>query len=358
MGSPADGHRPLPAPARAPAALGAPRPSLPAHFDARPHLEMTGEVFKRVRNQPILTPEHMPFGASAVFNPGVVSFGNEVLLLLRIEDRRGISQIRVARSRNGIDHWRIDERPLLEPGLPGYPLEEWGCEDARVTRIGDELWIIAYTAYSRYGPTVALATTSDFVEVNRLGAVLSPLNKDAAVFPERIGDRWIMLHRPVAGGQEHIWYVWAHSDLVHWSLPGVVIPERGGPWWDGLKIGVGAPPIRTEDGWLLIYHGAKEVAQTLVYRLGLALLDLEDPVKLIRRASDWVFAPELEFERHGLAPNVVYTCGVLEQGDDIWMYYGAGDTAVGLAIAKRADLLRFVHEHDFLHRLGRAAGGA
>jgi len=356
MSTTPDGHRVIAAPARLSAPLGAPRQLLMEHSDVHPRPGSVEEVFRRVRNQPILTPDHMPFKASAVLNPGVVSYGNEVLLLVRVEDRRGLSQIRVARSRNGVDHWRVDDRPLLEPDLPGYPLEEWGCEDARVSQIGDNLWIIAYTASSSYGPTVALATTSDFVTVNRLGAVLSPLNKDAAVFPQQFGDQWVMLHRPVAGGQEHIWYVCAHNDLVHWSLPGVVIPERGGPWWDGLKIGVGAPPIRTDDGWLLIYHGVKEIARALVYRLGLALLDLEDPVKLIRRASEWVFAPELEFERHGLASNVVYTCGVLEQGDEIWMYYGAADTCIGLAIAKKADLLGFVHERDFLHRIGRATG--
>ena len=314
---------------------------------------MTRDVFKRVCDRPILTPDHLPFKAAAAYNPGVADCGEEVLLLLRVEDRRGVSDIHVARSRNGVDNWRVDDKPLLEPGHPGFPFEEWGCEDARVTLMSDGLWVIAYTAYSRYGPTVALATTCDFVTVNRLGAVLSPLNKDAAVLPQQFNSGWIMLHRPVAGMQEHIWYILGHEDLVHWSLPGVVIPEQGGPWWDGLKVGVGAPPIRTEDGWLLIYHGVKEVAHSLVYRLGLALLDLDDPRKLIRRASEWVFAPESEFERHGLAPNVVYACGALERGDEIWMYYGAADTTVGLAVAKQADLLEFVHTNDFLHLDGR-----
>ena len=136
---------------------------------------------------PLLTPDDLPFKANGVLNPGVAEIDGEVVLLLRIEDRQGLSHIRVARSRNGVDCWRIAERPLLEPDLPAYPLEEWGCEDTRVTQTGPREWIIAYTAYSRYGPAVALASTSDFETATRLGVMLPPTNKDAAVFPGRHG---------------------------------------------------------------------------------------------------------------------------------------------------------------------------
>jgi predicted GH43/DUF377 family glycosyl hydrolase len=244
----------------------------------------------------------------------------------------------------------------LEPDIPEYPYEEWGCEDARVTQMGPREWIIAYTAYSRYGPAVALATTQDFESVQRLGIVLAPTNKDATVFPEKSYGHWIMLHRPVTGGQEHIWYACANHDLTHWSLPGVLLPERGGPWWDGLRIGVGAPPIPTDQGWLLVYHGVKEVGHRLIYRLGVALLARDNPRMVLARASDWVFAPEADYEQRGLLPGVVYTCGTITRGDDLWMYYGAADTVIGLAIGKTSDLLTFVREHDFLKRTGRSKG--
>jgi len=130
----------------------------------------------------------------------------------------------------------------------------------------------------------------------------------------------------------------------------VLLPVNGGPWWDGLKGGTGAPPIRTEKGWLLIYHGVKEEScGHFVYRLGLALLDLDDPRRLLARSSDWVFAPEMEYEQRGLVPDAVYTCGALEREGEIWMYYGGADTVIGLAIARTPDLLDFVLEHDFLH---------
>ncbi|MCL5958849.1 MAG: glycosidase, partial [Chloroflexi bacterium] len=219
---------------------------------------MAQELFVRHWDNPLITPTDLPFKVNGVLNPCVAIVDGEILLLLRLEDRRGISEIRVARSANGVDGWRIQDRPLLEPDLVECPFEEWGCEDTRVTQIGRKKWIIAYTAYSRYGPAVALATTEDFVTVDRLGIALAPTNKDATVFPCRFDGLWVMLHRPVTAGQEHIWYV-SSDDLVHWSQPGVLLPERGGPWWDGLKIGVGAPPIRTDQGWLLIYHGVKEM---------------------------------------------------------------------------------------------------
>lgn len=319
---------------------------------------MDHEIFMREGHGPLLTPDDLPFKANAVLNPGVVEVDGDIILLLRIEDRRGISQVRVARSSNGVNGWRIAEKALLEPDLPDHPFEEWGCEDPRVTQIGPGRWIIAYTAYSRYGPAVALATTEDFETATRIGTVLSPTNKDATVFPQSFAGSWLMLHRPVTGGQEHIWYACSNHDFVHWSLPGVLLPERGGPWWDGLRIGVGAPPIRTDEGWLLIYHGVKEVGCRPVYRLGLALLDLEDPRIVLARASEWVFAPEADYEQRGLISNVVYTCGAIQRGDEIWMYYGAADTVIALARAKLADLLHFVHQHDYLHQIGREKGMA
>ncbi|HOK54868.1 MAG TPA: glycosidase [Armatimonadota bacterium] len=317
---------------------------------------MIPQPFKRHPNNPLITPSELPIPANAALNPGVAELDGEIILLIRIEDRRGISEIRTARSKNGVDGWVIADKPLIEPDLPEYPYEEWGCEDARVTRIGPRKWIIAYTAYSRYGPSVALATTTDFESIERLGIVLPPTNKDATVFPHQFDNLWVMLHRPVTGGQEHIWYACAEHDLTHWTAPGVLLPERGGPWWDGLRIGVGAPPIQTEEGWLLIYHGVKEIGNRPIYRLGLALLDINRPRKVLARASDWVFAPEAHYEQSGLLPGVVYTCGAVPVGDEIWMYYGAADTVIGLAIAKTRDLLDFVWKYDYIKQIGRQKG--
>lgn len=317
---------------------------------------MSDGPFARSEHNPLFTPADTPIAANGVLNPGVAEIDGEVILLLRIENRRGVSQIRVARSANGVDNWRIDPEPLLAPGLPDFPYEEWGCEDARVTQVGPRDWLVAYVAYSRYGPAVAIATTNDFRTVDRKGIVVAPTNKDAAVLPKKFNGQWVMLHRPVTGGQEHIWYAYADLDFSHWGSPGVLLSQNGGPWWDGLRVGVGAPPFETEEGWLLIYHGVKEMGHRPIYRLGLALLCPEDPCKVLLRSRDWVFAPEASYEQQGLVPGVVFTCGALQRGDETWMYYGAADTVVGLATAKTADLLAFVKEHDYLCEVGRAKG--
>jgi beta-1,4-mannooligosaccharide/beta-1,4-mannosyl-N-acetylglucosamine phosphorylase len=318
---------------------------------------VTRDVFLRWKGNPIFTTDRLPFKSNGVFNPGVALVDGEVVLLLRIEDQEGTSHLRVARSANGVDHWRLADKPLLDKGLPEYPFEEWGCEDPRITPIGDHKWIIAYTAYSRYGPAVGLAATEDFEKVERLGIALSPSNKDATVFPHRIDGRWFMLHRPVTGAGEHIWYASTDDDdFSHWGQAGVLFPERGGPWWDGLRVGVGAPPIATDEGWLLIYHGVKETTERPIYRLGLALLDTNDPRRVLERSHRWVFGPEAPYEQQGLAANVVYTCGAVVRDDEVWMYYGAADTSIGLAVAKLRDLLAFVHEQDTVSREGRYLG--
>jgi len=317
---------------------------------------MSEKPFVRSQYNPLLTPDNLPIVANSVLNPGVAEVDGEIVLLLRIEEKRGTSQIRVARSANGVDNWRIEGQPLLVGDLPQYPYEEWGCEDPRVTQIGPREWLIAYVAYSQYGPAVAIATTEDFDSVNRAGIVLAPSNKDAAVFPHQSDGQWVLLHRPVTGGAEEIWYALADRDFVHWSLPGILMPMRGGPWWDGRRIGVGGPPILTDMGWLLIYHGVKQMAGSPVYRLGVALLDKDDPRKVLLRASEWVFAPEETYERQGLVNNVVFTCGAVLRGDEIWMYYGAADTVIGLAVAKLSDLLEFVESHDYQRRIGKAKG--
>ncbi len=312
---------------------------------------MKASLFRRHPANPILLPQDAPTPAAAVLNPGVAEVNGEVLLLVRVEDRRGISHLHVVRSANGVDGWRWDTAPLLVPDTdPACPYDEWGCEDARITQLHTREWIIAFTAASRYGPTVALAKTQDFLTVERLGIVLSPNNKDCIIFPDQFEEKWLMLHRPVAGNQEHIWYA-SSNDLIHWSHPGILIPERGGPWWDGLKLGAGAPPLRTKEGWLLIYHGVKEIANRPIYRLGLALLDSANHRHVIARTAEWVFSPEAEYERRGDAPNVVYTCGALLRGDEVWMYYGAADFCICLATAKLADLLEAVHALDYVQRL-------
>jgi predicted GH43/DUF377 family glycosyl hydrolase len=303
------------------------------------------ELFSRNRNNPILTAHDWPYPANSVFNAGAALVDGETLLLVRVEDRRGFSHLTVARSRDGYTDWRIDPEPTLLPAPDTHPEEIWGIEDPRLTWL-DELgcWAIAYTAYSGAGPLVSLACTRDFRSFNRLGSVMPPEDKDAALFPVRFGGRWAMLHRPAATGWStgaHIWISFS-PDLKHWGDHRVLIPARLGGWWDARKIGLSPPPLRTDEGWLILYHGVRATASGSLYRLGLALLDLEDPTRVIRRCDNWVFGPSAPYELKGDVPGVVFPCGWVCVDDEIRLYYGAADTSLAMATAKLSEVLAYV----------------
>ena len=301
------------------------------------------ELFARHPGNPILTAADWPYEVNAVFNPAAAEVGGETVLLARVEDRRGISHLTVARSANGIDGWAIEREPLLAPE-EDVASEQWGFEDARVVWI-DELrrWVITCTAYGPAGPGVFLATTEDFTTVERYGVVRPPEDKNAALLPYRIDGRWALLHRPktqFGGGHGEI-HLSRSDDLLSWSAPEQVLQPRTGAWWDSLRIGIGPPPIRTDEGWLLVYHGVKETTAGDVYRVGLALLDLDDPTRVLRRAPTWILAPVEPYERMGDVPNVVFPCGLVhdEVSDEVRLYYGAADSSICLATSRLADLL-------------------
>ena len=306
------------------------------------------ELLQRHADNPILTAQHWPYPAHTVFNAGACQIGDETILLVRVEDRRGHSHLTVARSNNGISNWNIDSHPSLAPDPTNYPEEAWGVEDPRLTWVEERNeWIIAYTAYSASGPLVSLAATKDFVTFSRLGPVMPPEDKDAAVFPRRFDNRYAMIHRPVSGGSSgaHIWLSFS-PDLIHWGDHHVLMPARRGSWWDANKIGLSPPPLETPEGWLLLYHGVRHTPGGCLYRLGLALLDLEDPRRVLRRSDEWIFAPQTPYERQGDVNGVVFPCGwILDQeAGRIRIYYGGADSCIALAIAELSDVLDFLRK--------------
>ncbi|MHB0999652.1 MAG: glycoside hydrolase family 130 protein [Armatimonadota bacterium] len=303
------------------------------------------EVFKRSQYNPIITFRDMPYAAQAVFNPGAALVNGETLLLLRVEDLEGRSHLSIARSVDGITNWRIDPEHLISPSHGAGPYEEYGCEDPRITYLPDmNKWVIAYTAYSPFGAGVAIAATEDFKSVERFGLVLAPSNKDAALFPRLINGKYWMLHRPVSGTIEHIWMT-DSRDLIHWGHPWCILMERGGPMWDSYKVGAGCVPIETESGWLILYHGVKQFAAGPTYRMGAALLDLNDPKRVIARLPYWVLGPQEHYEVSGAVPNVVFGSGHVQVGDELRMYYGAADTCVCMATASISEILDRLHRY-------------
>lgn len=304
-------------------------------------------LFQRSAANPILSAADVPYPANSVFNPGAARVGDETILLVRVEDMRGISHLHVARSADGETDWRFDPEPLLRADVDRDPAETWGCEDPRLTWMPEsEEWAIAYTAYSRRGPLVSLATTKDFRTVTRLGPVMPPEDKDAALFPRRFDGRWAMIHRPspLRGGA-HMWLSYS-PDLQHWGDHRLLLEARDGAWWDAGKIGLGPPPLETPEGWLVMYHGVRMTSDGPIYRTGLALLDLDNPVRVLHRSEEWVFGPEAPYEITGDVGRVVFPCGwILDEATDrILMYYGAADTVIGLASASLTEVMDRVRE--------------
>lgn len=301
------------------------------------------ELFDRSPANPILTAADWPYPVNVVFNPAAAQVDGETVLLTRVEELTGISHLTVARSANGIDGWVIDADPLLAPE-DGVESESWGFEDARVVWVPElDCWVITCTSYGPAGPAVYLATTKDFRSVERHGCVQHPEDKNAALLPDRVRGEWILFHRPMTafGGSRGEILLSRSPDLHRWSAPEQVLQPRRGAWWDSLRIGIGPPPLRTDRGWLVIYHGVKQTVSGEIYRVGLALVDLDEPTHLLGRAAAWVFGPEADYERQGDVPNAIFPCGLVHDpvSGDVRLYYGAADTSICLATAHLDDLL-------------------
>jgi beta-1,2-mannobiose phosphorylase / 1,2-beta-oligomannan phosphorylase len=302
-------------------------------------------LFARYQQNPILSREHWPYPINSVFNAGAVRLADgDTLLLCRVEDRRGISHLCAARSANGIDEWRIDSAPTLTANPREYPEEIWGIEDPRITYVPElEKYAVAYTSFSRGGPGVSLAMTKDFRSFERYGVIMPPEDKDAALLPRRINGHWAMIHRPVTTLGAHMWISYS-PDLSHWGSHKVILEARRGGWWDANKIGLCSPAIETPKGWLMIYHGVRHTASGSIYRLGLALFDLERPDVCLQRGESWIFGPEAPYERTGDVNDVVFPCGqtIDADGDTIKLYYGAADSCIALATGSIRALLAWL----------------
>jgi predicted GH43/DUF377 family glycosyl hydrolase len=305
-------------------------------------------LFRREAANPVLSAADWPYPVHTVFNAGATTLANGMTLLLcRVEDRRGISHLTAARSVNGVDGFDIDPEPTLYPDPERFPEELWGIEDPRVTYVPElGRYAVVYTAYSADGPGVALALTEDFRTFERRGLVLQPENKDAALLPRRINGQFALIHRPTTTSGGHIWISYS-PDLRHWGGHTLVLSARRGAWWDSSKIGLSTPLLETERGWLMLYHGVRVTASGSLYRVGLALLDLERPERCLLRAEPWLFGPEAPYEREGDVPNVVFPCGYTlgADGDTLNLYYGAADTVLAVARASVRALLAFILEH-------------
>lgn len=342
-------------------------------------------MFRRLDENPLLTPRDVSptrdgLEVLCTLNPAAVRFGQEILLLVRVgekvpdepgyvsylyfdadagdlkvgryaqddpdlecPDGRGyyyrgrmvlssLSHLRLARSRDG-KHFRFDPAPAI---FPATPYEAYGCEDARITKIGEQYYI-TYTAVSDRGVTVALASTRDFVSFQRHGIIFPPYQKDVVLFPEKIRGCYVCRHRPYKSefNAACIWTAWS-PDLLCWGRHEQTLAPQPGTWEAG-RVGAGANPIRTAEGWLELYHAADEQGR---YAIGAMLSDREHPDRILTRSRRPILQPEAEYELTGVYGNCVFHNGwVLEDDGLLRVYYGAADRICAGALTTLEDMV-------------------
>ncbi|MEW6481967.1 MAG: glycosidase [bacterium] len=289
---------------------------------------------RRYLGNPILLPKREnEWESRFVFNPAALYANGLFHLLYRAVGGDGISRMGYGVSKDGYNFLRFD-KPVF---TPRGRLESKGCEDPRVVNL-DNKFYMTYTAYSHEGTRIGLSSTSNFIEWRRYGVILPELpNKDAVLFPEKIKGRYALFHRRMDIKPLSIWIAYS-DDLLNWSdHKKVMSPQEGD--WDSVAIGAGAPPIKTEKGWMLIYHGVDREGS---YSLGVALFDLIDPSLLLFRSKDPILEPEEDYELRGERNQVVFACGVCEFEGRYYIYYGAADKVIGVATLDKDELFQVI----------------
>jgi len=293
----------------------------------------------RYKKNPILTKDDVPYTVATVHNAGVTKYKDKYIMLFRSHLLNGRSIIGIAESKDGYK-FSVREKPFMEPSSTSKfgEYEEYGVEDVRISQIDDE-FLLTYSAYSRHGVRIGLAKTKDFQSVERISMITQSDLRNVVIFPEKINGRYVRLDRPHSEISK--WSIWISysPDLIHWGDSKVIIkPETY--HWDEMKIGPGATPIKTDKGWLNIYHGVFETMAGAVYRLGVALHDLQDPSIILGVSDEWILQPEDPWEITGYVSNVVFTCGAVEEKDGtVKIYWGGADSVMCVGSAKINDLI-------------------
>jgi predicted GH43/DUF377 family glycosyl hydrolase len=273
---------------------------------------MNSSVVNRYQNNPILTKDDVPYPVATVHNAGVIKHQDDYIMLFRSHLYNGRSIIGKA--------------------------EEYGVEDIRINPLNGTFYL-TYSAYSRFGVRIILARTDDFITIERIAPISQADMRNIVLFPEKCNNLYVRLDRPHT--YINPWSIWISysPDLIHWGNSRILIkPQQY--HWDEAKVGPGAPPIKTSEGWLNIYHGVFTTMAGAVYRLGVALHDLQDPSRVIGVSDDWILQPEAPWEISGYVHNVVFSCGAIQEEDDtLKIYWGGADSVMCVGTANINELI-------------------
>jgi len=290
----------------------------------------------RYSQNPVIGRHALPT-SNSIFNSAVVPFGDGFAGVFRCDDWTRRMQLHAGFSADGLS-WELEPEPI--------PLDDFVyAYDPRVTWIDDRFYLTWCNWF--HGPTIGVAWTTDFRTFHQLENAFLPFNRNGVLFPRRIGGRYAMLSRPSDDGHTPFGDVFYSEspDLCFWGRHRHVLGTVPNSW-QSTKVGAGPVPIETPDGWLLIHHGVLTSCNGFVYAAGVALLDLDEPWRVIARAAPHVLAPELPYECVGDVPNVVFPCAALREGNRLAIYYGAADTVTCLAFAYVDELVAFAKDHD------------
>ena len=303
------------------------------------------DVVWRFSQNPIIPRNPFP-GAQGVYNSAAIAFGNEFIGIMRVEHTDSMPRLHLARSKDGI-HWNIERKKIKMTGADPEIANPAFTYDPRLCKIGNEYFITWCSDY--HGPTIGIAKTKDFVTFQQLENAFLPYNRNGVFFPRKINGKFMMLSRPSDNGHTPFGdiYVSESPDLMHWGRHRFVMGS-GGQWWQGTKIGAGPIPIETTEGWLLFYHAVITNCNGFVYSMGAALLDIDNPAKVLYRTNQYLLAPATDYETVGFVPNVFFPCATLCDAPTgrIALYYGAADTCTALCFCQVDEVLSFLKKNS------------
>ncbi len=307
-------------------------------------MEINMRVLKKYENNPVMSPSKMPVDVLYTFNPGAIKHNGEYILMMDVTTLDDIHRLWIARSKDGYNFVPDSEPVKMPPPDPFHP--EMNTYDPRITKFGDEYIILYASDLEQNNVRVGIMKTKDFKTFERVCTGSELGNRNGALFPEKYHDLYFRLDRPFGNEQDpcSMWMSFS-PDLTYWGNARPVM-YKGKPFMDGFKMGAGAVPIKTDKGWLEIYHTVSTTCNGFIYRLKACLLDLEKPWEIIGH-SDFILWPEYEYEMKGRVMNVVFACNAIPEPDGtLKIYYGAADTNIGLAEGKIEDIINLCLENN------------
>ena len=301
----------------------------------------------RYSGNPVIGRNPAP-GVARIFNSAVAPYGKGYIAVLRGEQVDGVPHVYLGHSDDGL-RWTVDNCrvPFVdEQGKPFMPVYAY---DPRLVKVEDAYYILWCTDF--YGAAIGVARTTDFQTFTRLENPFIPFNRNAVLFPRKIDGTYRLLSRPSDSGHTPFGdiFVSESPDMTFWGRHRHVM-SRGSAWWESVKIGGGAAPIETSEGWLLFYHGVSSTCNGFVYSIGGAILDREEPSRVLYRCRNFLLTPEESYEERGFVPNVVFPCATLQDTDTgrIAIYYGAADSVVGLAFTTAEQVITYIKANSEL----------